>query len=124
MKSILRPFGLCALVTLVNALTSAGFSIASLGAAGAEHVNAMYGVSRSVSLALVVMLVVVLRSPTGLLTLSLIMVLVQTGDALIGGLTHDVTKTLGPAFLAILTGIALFRLFWSIRSTRRAEGMV
>lgn len=114
MNQTKRLFWLCAGVTLVSAFTSAGFSIVALLTPTTEHVNAMYGVSRSISLALAVVLVIGLRSPRGLMTLSLIMTLVQAGDALIGGLTHDVLKTLGPAFLSVLTGIVLI-LLWSRR---------
>jgi hypothetical protein len=35
------------------------------------------------------------------------MVLVQSGDALIGAINHDLVKTLGPVFLALLTAGAL-----------------
>lgn len=113
MKQASRLFGLCAVVTLISAFTSAGFSIAALFSSGAEQINAMYGASRSISLALAVVLVVSLRNYSGLMTLSLIMTLIQAGDALIGGLTHDVVKTLGPAFLSIVTATALWMLFRS-----------
>ena len=51
--------------------------------------------------------VVFLRSRTGLMALSAVMVLVQSGDALIGAINHDLLKTLGPVFLALLTAGAL-----------------
>lgn len=118
MKPTTRLFWLCAATTLLNAFTSAGFSIAALGASGAEHTNAMYGVSRSITLALVTLLVVLLRSQPGLLIMALIMVVVQAGDAVIGMLIQDPMKTYGPAFLAIVTLAGLIVLFRETNSRR------
>jgi hypothetical protein len=107
MKSNNRHFLVCAFMTVASALTSAGFSIAALNASGDAYVNAMYAASRSLSLAFVSIVVVFLRSRTGLMALSAVMVLVQSGDALIGAIDHDPLKTFGPAFLALLTAGAL-----------------
>jgi len=107
MKSNNRHFWVCAFMTVASALTSAGFSIAALNASGDAYVNAMYAASRSLSLAFASIVVVFLRSRTGLMALSAVMVLVQSGDALIGALDHDLLKTFGPAFLALLTAGAL-----------------
>ena len=107
MKSNNRYFWVCAFITVASALTSAGFSIAALNASGDAYVNAMYAASRSLSLAFVSIVVVFLRSRTGLMALSAVMVLVQSGDALIGAINHDLLKTLGPVFLALLTAGAL-----------------
>ena len=107
MKSSDRHFRVCAFMTVASALTSAGFSIAALNASGDAYVNAMYAASRSLSLAFVSIVVVFLRSRTGFMALSAIMILVQSGDALIGAINHDLLKTLGPVFLALLTAGAL-----------------
>ena len=107
MKSNNCYFWVCAFITVASALTSAGFSIAALNASGDAYVNAMYAASRSLSLAFVSIVVVFLRSRTGLMALSAVMVLMQSGDALIGAINHDLVKTLGPAFLALLTAGAL-----------------
>ena len=105
-----RLFWLCAIITIASALTSAGFSLAALSSSGEAHVNALYSVSRSLSLAFGSLLVVFLRSRFGLMTVSFLMVLVQGGDAVIGALINDPMKTYGPAFLAILTGVVLILL--------------
>ena len=105
-----RLFWLCAIITIASALTSAGFSLAALSSSGEAHVNALYSVSRSLSLAFGSLLVVFLRSRFGLMTVSFLMVLVQGGDAVIGALINDPMKTYGPAFLAILTGAVLILL--------------
>ena len=107
MKSNNRYFWVCAFITVASALTSAGFSIAALNASGDAYVNAMYAASRSLSLAFVSIVVVFLRSRTGLMALSAVMVLVQSGDAFIGAINHDLLKTLGPVFLALLSAGAL-----------------
>ena len=102
----LRSFWACALITIASALTSTGFSMAALLATDG-HTNAMYCASRSLSLALVTVLVVLLRSPRGLMTMSLAMTLVQFGDAIVGFINHDALKTFGPASLALVTAVAL-----------------
>lgn len=118
MKPTTRLFWLCAVPTLLNAFTSAGFSIIALSSSGDAHLNAMYGASRSITLALVALLVVLLRNKPGLLVVALIMVGVQAGDAVIGAINHDPMKTYGPAFLAIITLAGLVALFRATRSQR------
>ena len=109
MKS--RLFWLCGLATIASAFTSAGFSIAALSSAGDAHVNAMYAASRSLSLALASVVVVLARSRTGLLTMAFIMALVQAVDAVIGAIDHQPLKTVGPAFLALVT-VAILIALW------------
>ena len=116
MKS--RLFWLCGLVTIASAFTSAGFSIAALSSAGDAHVNAMYAASRSLSLAFASVVVVLARSRTGLLTVAFVMALVQAMDAVIGEIDHQSLKTLGPAFLALVT-VAVLIALW--RCTRWDE---
>ncbi|MBC3789358.1 hypothetical protein [Spirosoma utsteinense] len=106
-----RLFWICALITIASALTSAGFSLAALSSLGDAHTNALYAVSRSLSLAFGSLLVVFLHSRIGLMAVAFLMVLVQAGDAVIGALINDPMKTYGPAFLAVVTGVVLFLLF-------------
>jgi hypothetical protein len=110
MKS--RLFWLCGLVTIASAFTSAGFSIAALSSSGDAHVNAMYAASRSLSLALASVVVVLARSRTGLLTVAFVMAFVQAADAVIGAIDHQPLKTVGPAFLALVT-VAVLIALWS-----------
>ena len=116
MKS--RLFWLCGLVTIASAFTSAGFSIAALSSTGDAHVNAMYAASRSLSLAFASVVVVLARSRTGLLTVAFVMALVQAMDAVLGEIDHQPLKTLGPAFLALVT-VAVLIALW--RCTRWDE---
>jgi hypothetical protein len=114
-----RAFWVCAFVTIANALTSAGFSIAALFSSGDAHVNAMYAVSRSLSLAAVCMVVVSMRSRIGLAILASTMALIQAGDAVIGGIDRSVIKTIGPAFLSVVTLSTLVLLLRSERSSKQ-----
>src|SRR5947209_15259224 len=68
-----RLFWLCALVTIGSAFTSVGFSVAALSSSGDAEVNAMYAASRSLSLALASVVVVVARSRIGLMTVAFVM---------------------------------------------------
>lgn len=107
-------WGIAAGVTAVNALTSAGFSVAGLLAplpAGQEgaHVFAMYAAARSLPLAVGVLWVIAARSVRGLWALAWVMAAVQACDALIGIVQGDASKTIGPAVLALATaGAALW----------------
>jgi hypothetical protein len=105
-----RFFWLCALVTIGSAFTSAGFSIAALFSSGDAHVNAMYAASRSLSLAAASVVVVLARSRSGLLVVAFVMALVQGADAVIGAIERNPLKTFGPAFLALVTMVALVLL--------------
>ena len=109
MKS--RLFWLCGLVTIASAFTSAGFSIAALFSADDAHVNAMYAASRSLSLALASVVVVLARSRAGLLTMAFVMAVVQALDAVIGAIDHEPLKAVGPAFLALVTVAVLIALW-------------
>jgi hypothetical protein len=118
MKS--RLLWLCALVTIGSAFTSAGFSIAALSSSGDAHVNAMYAASRSISLALASVVVVLARSRTGLMTMAFVTALVQGADAVIGAVDHQLLKIFGPAFLALVTMAVLIAL-WRRSLSNEAE---
>lgn len=89
----------CAVLTVVSALTSAGFSLAALPTG---DLYARYSVARSVPLAFVALLVAARPSRGAVITIALVMSLVQGGDAVIGALSSDLVKTLGPIFLAFM----------------------
>jgi hypothetical protein len=116
-----RLFWICALVTIASTLTSAGFSVAALSSSGDAHVNAMYAASRSLSLAIVIILVVLIRSRAGLTALSIVMALVQAGDAIIGAIDHNQLKTFGPAFLALTTATLVVPLLRGLSNGTQAD---
>jgi hypothetical protein len=103
-----------AIVLLLNALTSAAFSVVALvspasllpeGGAVNELTQryAMYTAARSLPLAVVAIALVVLRAPGPLAAIALVLALVQSADVLVGLAGHDLGNTLGPAVLAALT---------------------
>lgn len=102
-----RFFWICAAITSINALVSAGFSLAALRTG---EVYAMYGASRSVALLLIAIALVWLRSRTGIAVMAALMSLVQAGDAIVGVLAHDLVKTVGPVVLCAATLVSLFAM--------------
>jgi hypothetical protein len=79
-------------------------------------VYAMYGASRSIALVLAVVTMLYLRSPVGVAAMALTMVMVQVFDALIGALSRDTMKTIGPLVLAVATLLSLLPLLRDIRN--------
>jgi hypothetical protein len=105
-----RAFWIGSFVAILSASISAGFSVANVATHGLGDTSALYGASRSISILLVAMVAAVSRSTLGVATVSLIMTIVQLGDAMVGVLAHDTSKTLGPLILALATAITLVRL--------------
>src|SRR5258708_22606733 len=60
-------FYVCAVMTCVNALVSAGFSLAMLTSQSSAHVAAMYAVARSVPLAIAALVTMGKRSYVGVI---------------------------------------------------------
>jgi hypothetical protein len=93
----------CALVTCANALTSAAFSVAMLWGHPLTDAAAMYGVARSVPLAVAALIATVRRSYIGIAVLGPLLASIQACDAIVGWVSHDFGKTIGPLVLAVLT---------------------
>jgi hypothetical protein len=96
-------FYLCALMTCANALTSAAFSVAMLGGHPLTNIAAMYGVARSMPLAVAALIATVRRSYVGVGVLGPLLASIQACDAIVGWVSHDFGKTIGPLVLAVLT---------------------
>lgn len=94
----------CAVVTVLSAFTSLGFSIAALAYGG---LNARYAFSRSLALAIAGAITLLKLSQTWVEAVASAMVAVQVADAVVGGLQRDAMKTIGPAVLAIINLVAL-----------------
>jgi hypothetical protein len=104
----------CAVATAISALTSLGFSIGALATATEGSLTtARYATSRSIALAVAAAVPIVATSATWVEAVAVAMVIVQTGDAVIGQLERDVRKTLGPAVLATINLAALVFLLRS-----------
>jgi hypothetical protein len=105
---------LCAAITLISALVSAGFSLVAVFSHQGGAL-ALYSASRSISLALVVCGVEFLGSRRGIAAMAFTMGLVQAFDAVIGAHSHDAMKTIGPAIFAVATFAALVPLLREIQ---------
>jgi hypothetical protein len=100
-------FWLCATITTISALVSAGFTVAGLiGPAGGDDF-ARYAGSRSIALLIAALCGVALRSGKGIAALALVMSLVQGFDGLVGALANDPVKTYGPFVFALANVAAL-----------------
>ena len=102
-----KRFWSCALLTLLSAGVSAGFSIAGLLNPGSEESFARYAASRSVALLLTALIAIGIRSRMAIAFLGIAMTVVQAFDGVIGALAHDPSKTYGPFAFAILNALAV-----------------
>jgi hypothetical protein len=114
--------GLASALTALNVVVASGFSIAGLvrpelvlpaGATPTEAsaIFAMYAATRTIPLALITLVAIYKRRVSALLVLGLLAGIIQLLDAVVGLVQHDVGKTVGPLFLAILQAYAVTR-FW------------
>lgn len=106
-------YWVCAVVTLVSALTSAGFSVAACRDPRAGgHVPALYALSRSIAALVLAVVPLVHQSVEWLAAAAVAMILVQAGDVVVGRVQRDAMKTFGPAALAVLNLAALVVFHW------------
>jgi hypothetical protein len=117
-----HTMGLASALTALNVVVASGFSIAGLikpelilpaGATptDASTIFAMYAAARTIPLALITIAAIYQGSASALLVLGLLAGVIQFVDAAVGLLQHDVGKTVGPLFLAILQMYAV-TIFW------------
>ena len=100
-------FWSCALMTLLSAGVSAGFSLNGLFGSGNSDAFARYAASRSVALLLTVLIAICVRSYSGIMFLGITVAIMQAFDGVIGALAHDPSKTYGPFALAALNALAV-----------------
>jgi hypothetical protein len=105
--SMTKRFWSCALMTLLSAGVSAGFSLAGLLGLGGDDSFARYAASRSVALLLTVLIAIGIRSRMVIAFLGIAMTVVQAFDGVIGVLAHDPSKTYGPLAFAVLNALAV-----------------
>lgn len=102
------PFLACAVVTMVSALVSLGFSVASVpGTTGQTRALALYTCARSVAFATIAAVPLLTGSATWLYAVASGMIVLQGCDALIGVTIKDAMKTFGPAGTALANLAAL-----------------
>jgi hypothetical protein len=102
-----KQFWSCALMTLLSAGVSAGFSLESLLGPGSDDSFVRYAASRSVALLLTVLIAIGIRSRVATTFLGFAMTVVQALDGVIGALAHDPSKTYGPFAFAVLNVLAV-----------------
>src|SRR3979490_73480 len=102
-----KRFWSCALMTLLSAGVSAGFSVAGLLGPGKDDSFAQYAASRSVALLLAVLIAIGIRSRMAIAFLGIAMTVMQAFDGVIGALAHDPSKAYGPFAFAVLNALAV-----------------
>src|SRR6266481_10047570 len=119
---------LASLVTAINVLVASGFSIAAIirpqYLVPAESVPteaslllAMYAAARTIPLALFALAAIYKRATSALLILGALAGAMQLLDAGIGLFQHDLGKSAGPLFIAVLQFLAVYLLHRSVRIT-------
>jgi len=127
-----KTMWLASLVTAINVLVAAGFSIAGLispqavlptGAVPTEASSlfAMYAAARAIPLALITLAAIYRRATQALLILGTLAGVIQLLDAAIGLLQHDAGKFAGPLLIAIVQFSALLVLNSSIQGRAATE---
>ncbi len=107
-------FWICALVSLISAAVSFGYSVAGVrGTVGADRTSSLYALSRSLALLVVAVAAPFTGSTAVVAAVALAMVIVQAVDALVGSKLHSMVKTLGPVATATANLVALIWLLLS-----------
>ncbi|MCK1335998.1 hypothetical protein IVB38_08125 [Bradyrhizobium sp. 38] len=110
------PFIACASITAISAIISLGFSMAAaLGASNTARTMALYACARSTALVIASAVPFITGSTGWLQAVAWSMIIVQAGDAAIGGTIKDPMKTYGPAGTALLN---LAAVIWLIQAVR------
>src|SRR5260370_12079956 len=115
-------------VTAINVLVAAGFSIAGLvspksilpsgyAPTEASFIFAMYAAARTIPLAFMALIAIYKQSQSALLTLGTLAGFIQLLDAGVGLLQHDPGKSIGPLVIAAFQFFAVYRLSGFARSS-------
>jgi hypothetical protein len=119
---------IASLITAMNVLVAAGFSIAGLVSpklilresyvpTEASFIFAMYAAARTIPLASITLIAIYKNSESALLILGTLAGFIQLLDGGIGLLQHDLGKSLGPLVIAALQFSAMYLLSRSARSS-------
>ena len=114
-------------VTAINVLVAAGFSIAGLVSptailpasavpTEASFIFALYAAARSIPLAVITLLAIYNNSQGALLILGTLAGFIQLLDSGVGLVQHDLGKSIGPLVIAILQFSAMYLLTRSAQS--------
>jgi hypothetical protein len=128
----IKAIRLASLVTAINVLVASGFSIAAtirpqyllpVGSVPtqASLILAMYAAARTIPLALFALWAIYKQSAPALLILGALAAAMQLLDAGIGLFEHDIGKSAGPLFIAILQFFVVYQLHRSVRITPQTK---
>ena len=112
---------LVSVVTAINVLVAAGFSIAGLVSPNsilptgyvpteASFIFAMYAAARTIPLAFMALVAIYMQSRSALLILATLVGFIQLLDAGVGLLQHDLGKSIGPLVISAFQFFAVYRL--------------
>jgi len=118
---------IASLVTAMNVLVAAGFSIAGLVSPKSilpasyiptetSLIFAMYAAARSIPLALITLIAIYQNWEPAVLILGILAGFIQLLDGGVGLLQHDPGKSIGPLVIAVLQFSAMYLLSRSTRS--------
>ena len=124
----IKAIRLASVVTAINVLVASGFSIVAiirpqyLMPAGyiptqASLILAMYAAARTIPLAFFALVAIYKQATSALLILGALAGAVQLLDGGIGLFEHDLGKSAGPLFIAILQFFVMYLLHRSVRIT-------
>jgi hypothetical protein len=119
---------IASLVTAMNVLVAAGFSIAGLVSpksilpasyvpTEASFIFAMYAAARTIPLAFITLISIYKNSVSALLILGTLAGFIQLLDGGVGLLQHDLGKSIGPLVIAAFQFSAMYLLSRSARSS-------
>ena len=124
----IKAFRLASLVTAINVLIASGFSIAAIirpqylvpAAVPTEALLllAMYAAAPRIPLALFALGAIYKQATPALLILGAVAGAMQLLDAGIGLFEHDLGKSAGPLFIAVLQFVVVYLLYRSVRITQ------
>lgn len=104
-------YWICAVVTVISALVSAGYAVAGLSSAPVDgRVASMYALARSAALVVVAVAGLFVASTGFVVAAAVAMIVVQGLDAVIGVRISNRIKTIGPALTALANLAALLWL--------------
>ena len=122
---------LASVVTAINVLVATGFSVAAIinpqylvpGAVPTEAslLLAMYAAARTIPLALFALGAIYKQATPALLILGALAGAMQLLDAGIGLFEHDLGKSAGPLFIAVLQFFVVYLLHRSVRITPQTK---
>ena len=122
------PMRIASLVTGMNVLVAAGFSIAGLVSpksilppsyvpTEASFIFAMYAAARTIPLAFITLIAIYKNWEPAVLILGTLAGFIQLLDGGVGLLQHDLGKSIGPLVIAALQFCAMYLLSRSARSS-------